>query len=116
MGEFKRNKINTFLGSGNLTPEDEELRGLRRENADLKEKVEIFKNSGLLCEKSKIKRFEFMKKDLVNQYGKIDQTNPATRLAYKFIEIVVKVLVTMIRLFFTVGVGILIFINRNIII
>ena len=44
IGEFKREKTNAFPGSGNSKLKDEELRRLRRENANLKEELEILKN------------------------------------------------------------------------
>ncbi|MCX8132213.1 MAG: putative toxin-antitoxin system toxin component, PIN family [Clostridia bacterium] len=40
---YKQDDSNAFPGSGNLKPEDEELRRLRRELADLKEENEILK-------------------------------------------------------------------------
>lgn len=42
---YKSDGINSFPGSGNLKPEDEDLRRLRRELADLKEKNEILKKA-----------------------------------------------------------------------
>ena len=45
IGDFKRDGTYSFPGSGNLKPEDEELRRLRRENADLKEENEILKKA-----------------------------------------------------------------------
>ena len=45
MGEFNRDEANAFPGSGKLKPEDEELRRLRREIADLKEENEILKKA-----------------------------------------------------------------------
>ena len=45
MREFKMDKANAFPGSGKLKPEDEELRRLRRENADLREENEILKKA-----------------------------------------------------------------------
>lgn len=47
IGDFKRDKENAFPGSGNLKPEDEEVRRLKRENADLKEEVEILKKAAV---------------------------------------------------------------------
>lgn len=52
IGEFKRDKINAFPGSGDLKPEDEELRRLKRENADLKEEVEILKKAAVYFAKN----------------------------------------------------------------
>lgn len=41
-----RDQPNTpFPGSGNLTPEDERLRKLERENRELKEEIEILKKA-----------------------------------------------------------------------
>lgn len=42
---YKRDGNNAFPGSGNLKPEDEEIRKLRRELADLKEENEILKKA-----------------------------------------------------------------------
>ena len=42
---YKRDGDNAFPGSGNLKPEDEELRRLRRELADVKEENEILKKA-----------------------------------------------------------------------
>lgn len=43
--EYERDNVNAFPGSGNLKPEDEELRRLRRQVADLKEENEILKKA-----------------------------------------------------------------------
>jgi transposase len=45
LGQFNKDKENAFPGSGNLKPEDEELRRLRRENATMKEEIEILKKA-----------------------------------------------------------------------
>jgi transposase len=42
---YKRDGSSAFPGSGNLKPEDEEMRRLRRELADLKEENEILKKA-----------------------------------------------------------------------
>ena len=42
---YKKDGNNAFPGSGNLKPEDEEIRKLRRELADLKEENEILKKA-----------------------------------------------------------------------
>ena len=42
---YKRDGSNSFPGSGNLKPEDDELRRLRRELADLKEENAILKKA-----------------------------------------------------------------------
>lgn len=42
---YKRDGNNAFPGSGNLRPEDEEIRKLRRELADLKEENDILKKA-----------------------------------------------------------------------
>lgn len=42
---YKRDGNNAFPGSGNLKPEDEEIRRLRRELADLKEENDILKKA-----------------------------------------------------------------------
>lgn len=43
--EFKNNQQNAFQGSEALTPEQEELRRLRKENAQLKMEKEILKKA-----------------------------------------------------------------------
>ena len=43
--EYLEDKQNAFPGKGNLRPEDEELRRLRRENADLREERDILKKA-----------------------------------------------------------------------
>jgi transposase len=45
VGDFKREGMNAFPGSGNLKPEDEEMRRLRKEIADLREENEILKKA-----------------------------------------------------------------------
>ncbi len=45
VGYYKKDGSNAFPGSGNLKPEDDEIRKLRRELADLKEKNEILKKA-----------------------------------------------------------------------
>ncbi len=52
MGEFKKDEETAFPGSGNLKPEDEELRRLRRENANLKEENEILKKAAVYFAKN----------------------------------------------------------------
>lgn len=42
---YKADGENAFPGSGNLKPEDEEIRRLRRQLADLKEENEILKKA-----------------------------------------------------------------------
>lgn len=42
---YKKDGNNAFPGSGNLKPEDEEIRRLRRELADLKEENDILKKA-----------------------------------------------------------------------
>ena len=42
---YKKDGSNAFPGSGNLKPEDDEIRKLRRELADLKEENEILKKA-----------------------------------------------------------------------
>lgn len=44
--EYKANGSSAFPGSGDIRPEDEDIRRLRRENADLKEENEILKKAG----------------------------------------------------------------------
>ena len=43
--DYKRDGENAFPGSGNLKPEDDEIRKLRRQLADLKEENEILKKA-----------------------------------------------------------------------
>ncbi|WP_246105599.1 IS3 family transposase [Sporomusa termitida] len=51
-----------FPGSGKLSPDDERLRKLERENRDLREENEILKKAGsVLREEPEIKRFKFIK-------------------------------------------------------
>jgi transposase len=45
VSNYKEDGSNAFPGSGNLKPEDEEIRRLRRELADLKEENEILKKA-----------------------------------------------------------------------
>lgn len=45
IGDFKKSGINSFPGSGNLKPEDEEIRRLKKENYDLREENEILKKA-----------------------------------------------------------------------
>jgi len=42
---YKRDGENAFPGSGNLKPDDDEIRKLRRQLADLKEENEILKKA-----------------------------------------------------------------------
>lgn len=42
---FKEHGMDAFPGKGNLKPEDEEIRQLRRQLADLKEENEILKKA-----------------------------------------------------------------------
>ena len=51
VNEFKKDNINAFPGSGNLKPEDAEIRKLKRENEILKEEVEILKKAAALFAK-----------------------------------------------------------------
>lgn len=43
--EFSGQGTDAFVGTGNLTPEQAELRVLRRENADLREERDILKKA-----------------------------------------------------------------------
>ena len=43
--EYREDSENAFPGIGKLKPEDEELRKLRKENADLKEERDILKKA-----------------------------------------------------------------------
>lgn len=44
-GRYYKKDGSAFTGSSNLKPEDDEIRNLRRELADLKEENEIFKKA-----------------------------------------------------------------------
>lgn len=52
VNEFKKDNINAFPGSGNLKPEDAEIRKLKRENETLKEEVEILKKAAAFFAKN----------------------------------------------------------------
>jgi len=52
IAEFKRDEMNAFPGSGKLKPDDEELRRLKRENANLKEELEILKKAAVYFAKN----------------------------------------------------------------
>jgi len=43
--QYREDPENAFPGNGNLKPEDEELRGLRRELEDVKEERDILKKA-----------------------------------------------------------------------
>lgn len=43
--QYRRKPDETFPGSGRLSPEDERLRKLERENRELKEEIEILKKA-----------------------------------------------------------------------
>jgi transposase len=45
MDEFKQDGNNAFPGKGNLKPDDEEIRRLKRENLELREENEILKKA-----------------------------------------------------------------------
>ncbi|HEY5562954.1 MAG TPA: transposase [Clostridiaceae bacterium] len=45
VNKYKKSPKDPFLGSGHLSPEDEKLRKLEKENKDLKEDVEILKKA-----------------------------------------------------------------------
>jgi Transposase. len=49
IGEFKRDAENEFPGSGNLKPEDAEIRRLKRENQTLKEDLWLSENHECLA-------------------------------------------------------------------
>jgi len=45
VNKYRKSPGAPFIGSGNLSPEDEKLRKLERENRDLKEENEILKKA-----------------------------------------------------------------------
>jgi len=45
LNKYKNSPATPFLGSGHLSPEDEKLRKIERENRDLKEENEILKKA-----------------------------------------------------------------------
>ncbi|MCF8011705.1 MAG: transposase [Clostridiales bacterium] len=49
--QYKRDKEHAFPGSGNLKPEDEEIRRIKKENADLREENEILKKAAAIFTK-----------------------------------------------------------------
>lgn len=49
---YEKDGVNAFPGSGNLKPEDEEIRRLHRELADLKEENEILKKAAVYFAKN----------------------------------------------------------------
>lgn len=48
LDEYKQDGGNAFPGKGRLKPDDEELRQLKRENADLREENEILKKAAVI--------------------------------------------------------------------
>lgn len=54
VNEYKKHKENAFPGSGNLRPEDEELRNLRKRVADLEMENEILKKVTAIFAKDRI--------------------------------------------------------------
>jgi transposase len=52
IAEFKKDETNAFPGSGKLKPEDDELRRLKRENANLKKEIEILKKAAVYFAKN----------------------------------------------------------------
>ena len=47
VNKYKKSPKSPFLGSGHLSPEDERLRKLEKENKDLKEDIEILKKAAV---------------------------------------------------------------------
>jgi len=52
VNKYKKSPKDPFLGSGHLSPEDEKLRKLEKENKDLKEDVEILKKAAAFFAKN----------------------------------------------------------------
>lgn len=52
IGEFNKDKVDAFPGSGNLKPADEDLRRLKKENETLKEEIEILKKAAAFFAKN----------------------------------------------------------------
>lgn len=52
VNKYKRSPKAPFLGSGHLSPEDEKLRKLEKENKDLKEDIEILKKAAAFFAKN----------------------------------------------------------------
>ena len=52
IGKPKKSPRAPFLGSGHLSPQDEQLRKLEKENKDLKEDVEILKKAAAFFAKN----------------------------------------------------------------
>ena len=52
VNKYKKSPNAPFLGSGHLSPEDEKLRKLEKENKDLKEDVEILKKAAAFFAKN----------------------------------------------------------------
>ncbi len=50
--KYKQSTNAPFPGSGNLSPEDEKLRKLERENRELKEEIEILKKAAAFFAKN----------------------------------------------------------------
>lgn len=50
--KYKQSPNAPFPGSGNLSPEDEKLRKLERENRELKEEIEILKKAAAFFAKN----------------------------------------------------------------
>jgi transposase len=45
VGRYRRNSVVPFVGSGNVRPEEAEMKRLQRENRELREEVEILKKA-----------------------------------------------------------------------
>jgi len=52
VNKYKKSPKAPFLGSGHLSPEDEKLRRLEKENKDLKEDIEILKKAAAFFAKN----------------------------------------------------------------
>jgi transposase len=66
---YKLDGISAFPGSGNLKPEDVELRRLRKELADLKEETEILKKAAAYFAKNQKRNSSGLYKNTASSFG-----------------------------------------------